>query len=106
MKSMILKIIPVLCAVLMMFCGCTRSFDEEWIIGKTASDVIDRYGEFDVQYNDYFENGTYNGWTGVYKIKDKHVGYLQTYPEETFEIKFDKNNVAEWCGIVVGQPGN
>lgn len=95
-----------LSAMLMLFCSCTPSYDEEWILGKTDDEIIARYGQFDTRYNCYDEEGNYEGWIGTYTIKEERVGYLQTYPEEALKVSFDTNNAAIHCKVVLGRPGN
>ena len=96
----------ILCLLLSLFVSCTPSYDEQWIVGKTDNEIIDRYGQFDTRYNNYDPEGIYKGWIGVYIIKEERVGYLQTYPKETLKIIFDTNNIAINYRIVLGSPGN
>ena len=105
-KRRLCAIGAVVCAMLTLFCSCIPSYDEEWIIGKTDDEITARYGQFDTWYGNYAPDGTYTGWIAQYTIKEKRVGYLQTYPEETLLIVFDTNSVAINCREVVGRPGN
>lgn len=106
MNTRIVTVILLIGIVLMLSSSCAPSYDEDWIIGKTDDEIIERYGQFDMRYNNYCEDGTYNGWIGCYILKEKRVGYLQTYPEEGLKIKFDQNNVATNCNDFLGRPGN
>lgn len=106
MRIKLCKIVTLLMALVLLLSSCAPSYDEEWIIGKTDEEIIERYGQFDTRYNSYDEDGRYECWIGTYTIKEERVGYLQTHPEEVLKVTFDTNNVAIHCKVVVGRPGN
>lgn len=62
-------------------------YDHEWIIGKTETEVIEKYGEFDLvyQYESSSEKISY------YRSKDLYSGSL------IFGITFDDNGIAIKC---------
>ena len=106
MKTNVCRILFVVCAFSILLCSCAPFYNEEWIIGKTADEIIDRYGQFDTRYNNSSLDGTYKGWIGTYTIREERVGYLQTYPKEVLKIMFDADNIATECKVILDRPGN
>lgn len=68
-------------------------FNEKWMIGKTAEEIVEKYGEFDIARSDPPYVNTICG----YVIHEKKVGYLGTKPEVCLLIKFDENGLACKC---------
>ena len=77
-------------------------YEPENYIGRTAQQIIIRYGKFD-RSTTWESTGNYR--TGIYIVKPKVVGYLGTYNEEYFLIRFDENGVAYDCEYVVTGAG-
>ena len=77
-------------------------YDPDNFIGLTAEQIIGRYGEFD---RCSFWDSTENYRAGVYTVKPKRVGFLGTYNEEYFVIRFDEKGFAYECEYVIGGAG-
>lgn len=77
-------------------------YEPDNFIGLTAKQIIDRYGEFD---RCSYWNSTGHYRAGVYIVKPERVGFLGTYNEEYFVIRFDENGVAYECEYIVGGAG-
>lgn len=95
MKKIICASILLLC-VLSLLCltACSR-FNENWIIGKTSTEIEEKYGAFDAADPDKKnEEGNYVSARCGYLTREKQVGFLGTYPEEYFMIYFDKEGKA------------
>lgn len=86
----ILSALILISAILICFWCLYEPYDAEWIIGKSAEEIIERYGEFDRRRLN--EDGFYT--MGGYLVKEKRVGYLGTDPEEFYMIYFDSNGYA------------
>ena len=67
-----------------------KSYNKDWILGKTADEIMERYGEFDLGKPN--EDGLYS--KGAYLTKEKHVGYLGTEPAEYCMIYFNSKGCA------------
>ena len=72
-------------------------YHEEWIIGKTYDQVVEKYGEFDQYITNKNSNGDPVCTTGSYILKPRRVGYLGTTSAEYFSIQFDMDGVAYKC---------
>lgn len=97
MKKPVCTVLLLLC-ILSLLCltSCSR-YDEDWIIGKTSSEIEEKYGTFDVRIGgDQMKNkeGNYVSTCCGYLTREKQVGYLGTSPEEYFMIYFDKEGKA------------
>lgn len=77
-------------------------YDPDNYVGLTAEQIIDRYGEFD---RCSYWDSTGHCRAGVYIVKPKRVGFLGTYNEEYFVIRFHENGVAYECEYVIGGAG-
>lgn len=79
-------------------------YDEEWIIGKTQDQIVERYGEFDSYSTFTSPNGKFLYDQGSYILKQKKVGFLRTKPPTYFKIKFNQAGKAYECseGIAKG----
>lgn len=80
----------------------TNRYDHDNFVGLTAEQIIRCYGEFD---RSSFWDSTGNCRAGVYIVKPKRVGFLGTYDEEYFVIRFNENGVSYECAYVVGGLG-
>ena len=86
----IVSALILIIAGLICFWCLYEPYDTEWIIGKSADQIIERYGEFDIRGLN--EDGSYT--KGAYLVKEEYVGYLGTDPEEFYMIYFDSNGYA------------
>ncbi len=87
-------------AMLVALAGCkAHKYDEEWIIGKTSEEVIEKYGEFYKCIKVAGSDGVYDRSICSYIIKPKRKGFLGTTPAELFSISFDKNGIADRCWV-------
>ena len=77
-------------------------YDPDNFIGLSAEQIIDRYGEFD---RCSYWDSTDHYRAGVYIVKPKRAGFLGTYNEEYFVIRFHENGVAYECEYVIGGAG-
>ena len=98
----ILLILVLIGVVAILIYNGIHRYDPENYIGITAEQIIDRYGAFD-RYKYWDGTDTYR--YGLYVVKPKQVGYLGTYNEEHFIIRFDENGVAYECEYVVTGAG-
>ena len=105
--AIVFLLCTVLCTVLS---GC--GYDEEWIIGKTSAEIQERYGTFYqvrvLPYGDPIEvneDTICKNAEGYYLTKEERVGWLGTYPEEYFVIRFDENGIAIDCYEELGGKG-
>ena len=89
-KVIILSIVAIVVATLMASCSLLKLYDKEWIIGKSADEIIERYGEFDIGMPE--EDGSYS--KGAYMTKEKRVGFLGTDPAEYCMIYFNDEGYA------------
>ena len=101
----------ILCVLLStVLSGC--GYDEEWIIGKTSVEIQEQYGTFyrvkllpDSRYVQADTEVLYTNAKGYYLIEEERVGWLGTYPEEYFVIRFDENGIAVDCYEELGGKG-
>lgn len=70
-------------------------YDDQWIIGKTENEIVERYGSFDY-------NTKSGGRLGYYIGQDNN--FFGTKRKLYYFIIFDKNNKAEKV-VIGGQPG-
>ena len=95
------RFLPVLCACLclvMMLASCAsrhydesnidKLYDREWIIGKTETEIIRRYGEFKRIYE---RDG---GHTGAYYVNYDNRGIDPSYLHDTYFIEFGEDRIA------------
>ena len=82
--------------IIVTCCSCVdEKYDKKWIIGKTSSEIEERYGKFDILLNDEKdENGNYINEGCGYLTKKARTGFLGTDPDEFLIIYFDENGVA------------
>ena len=96
-----LIVIAILLLVIVVICCSPRlkplKYDEDWIIGKTSIEIVNKYGEFDCELMPVSEDGFFKKCRCGYTIKEPQTGYLGTSPEILYFITFDKNGVAIEC---------
>ena len=110
-KRKILLALLCLCFLLpLCLSGC--GYDEEWIIGKTSVEIQEQYGTFyrvkllpDSRYVQADADVFYKNADCYYLIEEERVGWLGTYPEEYFVIRFDENGIAVDCYEELGGKG-
>ena len=75
--------------------SCSQKYDDKWILGKTSSEIEEKYGTFDYIYSDpdQIDGNYYNGGC-AYLTKEEKVGYLGTDPAEYYMIYFDSEGKA------------
>ena len=87
-----------LCLVLLMSACAPRRYDEtnidklydrEWIIGKTVTEIVRRYGEFKRVYE--MDGG---GHESTYYVNYDNWGMDPSYIHDSYIIVFDGNDVA------------
>ena len=77
--------------------GCSSTYNAEDFIGKTSTEIINRYGPFDCTGMPVSEDGLYRNCKCGYTIKEPQTGFLGTTPEVLFFISFDENGIATKC---------
>lgn len=97
-----LPILILLLTLLLTSCTPSHDYDEEWIIGKDAKQIVERYGSFDLMFAESIEEIS-NGSAG-YTIKEREPGFLQSKEEVLFMIEF-KDGIASGTYIQEGRPG-
>lgn len=98
----ILLILVLIGALTFVIYKYINRYDPNNFIGLTAEQITDCYGEFD---RCSFWDSTESYRTGVYIVKPKRVGFLGTYNEEYFVIRFDEKGLAYECEYVIGGAG-
>lgn len=88
----------VLVAILLLLTACAprrydesniaKLYDREWIIGRTQTEIIRRYGEFKRIYEQDL------GYRGAYYVNYENRGIDPSYIHDTYFIVFDENGVA------------
>ena len=80
-----------------MFLLSCAKYNADWIIGKTSSEIEDRYGTFDYIMSKSEKNseGNYCTTTCAYLVKEERVGFLGTDPAEYYAIYFDEEGKAK-----------
>lgn len=80
------------CMVIMSSCS---TYDNNFIIGKTSSEIEEKYGDFDYTSNPQnLRDGNYFKCKCAYKTKEEKVGFLGTDPAEYYAIVFDEDGIA------------
>jgi len=71
-------------------------YKDDWILGKTSSEIEEKYGEFYLSPTDseYIKDGNYVSCACAYKIREKRVGFMGTDPEMFYRIYFDADGKA------------
>ena len=94
-RVLLLTVIISLCVTILSGCSDSK-YDTEWIIGRSSTEVIEKYGEFDCTHMPAGEDGLYRSKCG-YTIKEPQKGFFGTSPEVLFYISFDENGIAVAC---------
>lgn len=94
MKKFLL-IFLCLCMVI-CFVSCGSKYKAEDFIGKTSSEIIEEYGEFDCVCNTADDDGIYRSTRCGYTVGRENVFFGDTW-EVLFFIYFDENGVAYKC---------
>ena len=94
----------LLFSLVIAFSGCFYSnhdyeqdYDKDWIIGKTAAEITERYGTFDMYFLTSMYYDDTDGYTGVYYLSDnttRRLIGLRVYGDDLW-ISFDNDHVAK-----------
>lgn len=99
MKKTLLLIVAVFLIVLLIvgFFSKKAKYNEEWILGKTKEQIVEKYGDFEwyVPQKDANEQVIY--YVGMYTVKPRRVGFLGTTQAIYFCIKFNMQEIATEC---------
>ena len=87
---------------IVLLCACStlptlivaRKYDKEWIIGKTSSEIQERYGEFELILCDLCVNEDGNYCKTGCGYMTKKWSDIATAKDEFFMIYFDANGFA------------
>ena len=83
--------------IFLFACGCSK-YSESDFIGKTAAQIQEQYGAFDLPGASFIStDSSYWGYGYGYLTKESQVGFLGTTPAEYYFIIFDENNIAVDC---------
>lgn len=82
-----------------------HSYDESWIIGKTSSEIEQRYGEFDRFEWGYRDDGLLHSTDAGYIIKESQVSWHGKTTEELFVVHFNEEGIADSCRLAPGNWG-
>ena len=87
----------LLVLIVVVFFVKNEKYNDEWILGKTKEQIVEKYGDFEwyVPKKDANEQVMY--YVGMYTIKPKRVGFLGTTQATYFCIKFDLDGIAFEC---------
>ena len=89
------------CAILLLLCAlclscltsCSR-YDEDWILGKTSSEIVEKYGEFDLCFGGTELRADGNYYDGACGYVTKEID-PEIYPsDEYYMIYFDEEGKA------------
>lgn len=98
MKKLVLfGSIFLIALILVVFFVKNKKYNDEWILGKTKQQIIEKYGDFEwyVPQKDANEQVIY--YVGMYTVKPKRVGFLGTTQAIYFCIKFNMEGIAVEC---------
>jgi len=91
------KIVAVICFLAFVLTACASVlYDTDDFIGKTSSEIIMEFGEFDCVGIDEVD-GLYRNTKCGYTIKEEREGLLSKTEEVLFFIHFDENGIAYEC---------
>ncbi len=80
------------------------NLDGKWIMGKTADEIEEKYGPFDIRKDP--EDGIEGNYTEVgYQTKKERVGFFGTYLDEYYVIYFDAEGKAKRIDAAWHVPG-
>lgn len=102
-ESFVLVISSVLCLLLVIAIflainlGEIKRYNEDWILGKTKEQVIEKYGEFEWYVPEKDAQEQVICYVGMYTLKPKRVVFGNTKHAIYFCIDFDMNGIAYEC---------
>lgn len=97
MKKLILFFLVLL--IFLFASGCSKYRHSDFI-GKTASQIQEQYGVFDLPGAAFITtDSSYRGYGYGYIVKESQVGFLGTTPAEYCFIVFDQNSTAVACYV-------
>lgn len=94
MKKTVALIIATI--LLMTLAGC-KEYQEENFVGKTSTQIMAEYGEFDCVGKPADADGLYRNTSCGYTVRESRIGFLETDPEVLFFVLFDENGIAVSC---------
>jgi len=100
-------VLLVILTILLVFSitGCKsyhNPYNEEDFIGRTAAEIVDKFGEYDHIHSDADEDGVIRNNAIGYKIGGGTFGEFGTYPPIYFLAYIDENGICYKCEIVEG----
>ena len=103
-RTKLLTICLSILFVIVIIVSCCQIFflhHKNWILGKNAEQIQDKYGAFDQVGNPQESDGLYKNCVCAYYITDLHYGdYLHM-----FCVSFDSNGIARECSVQKGPFG-
>lgn len=91
-------LLSILLVAAVCFSSCNKErYKEEDIVGLTASEIVEEYGDFDRKQGYPDADGLYRNCACGYLISEEKKGVLGTTPPEYFMIYFDDDGIAYWC---------
>ncbi len=88
-------------SILVVLAGC-KSYDPKDYIGLTSKEIVEKYGEFDVERSDPSADGLFRKCGCGYTVVPERVGFFGTTPPKYFMIYFDNNGIAFKCVYETG----
>ena len=90
----------LLCFLALLFLfvsGCSKYSESNFIV-KTAAQIQEQYGAFDLPGASFVStDSSYRGYGYGYITQKSRVGFLGTTPSEYCFIVFDENGIAVGC---------
>ncbi len=80
-------------------------FNDEFVIGSTADEIQDRYGDFDIYYEFDGPSTTGVSAVGIYQVSYKNNSWIFYRTDEFYNIHFDENGIAIDIYFQEGWPG-
>ena len=98
-KSLCILISTLL--IVVCLCGCRKNYiyDARWIVGKTSSQITEKYGKFDFVDHDSFSDDPEYSYAGKYVISYTRLTRYSRdeVPGVNFIILFDEHDIAQKC---------
>ncbi len=96
MKTHKCIIASLIMLIMISLSSCFQKYDEQWILGKSSSEIEEKYGSFDYFYGnpDCRLDGNYYNGGCAYIVKEENVGFLGTSPSEYYMIYFSSDGKA------------
>jgi hypothetical protein len=86
------------CLVLLLFLfGCSHKYHEDQFLGKTSTEIMNEFGQFDCTLMPSGEDGLYRSCRCGYTIKEPQARFFWTSQEILFFVYFDENGIAVSC---------